>query len=197
MPSKNAVKQLQEGAFYHVYNRGVEKRSIFNTKKDYRVFLALLESRVSAPAGFSLGKAPLSFYGKIHVLAFCLMPNHFHLLIQQKEKYDMSLFMKSLSNAYVLYFNRQYDRVGSLFQGAYKAALVNDERHLMQVSAYIHRNPISLKEDICHYPYSSYKLYQEKSRSWLRTDYLEGLAGGMKSYCSFVEVKPLDGSDPP
>lgn len=109
----------------------------------------------------------------------------------------MSKFMKSLTNAYVLYFNRQYGRVGSLFQGTYKAALINNEQHLLRVSAYIHRNPISLKEDIRFYPYSSYKFYQVSKRLWLRTQYLEELSGGIKPYRQFVEVKPLDGLDPP
>lgn len=125
------------------------------------------------------------------------MPNHFHLLIQQKGKYDMSQFMRSLTNAYVFYFNRKYGRVGSLFQGPYKAAPIKDEQHLLRVSAYVHRNPVSLKADIRFYPYSSYKQYQNKRKSWLRTQYIEELAGGINPYRAYVEVKPLDGFDPP
>ncbi|MEM2145687.1 MAG: transposase [Candidatus Jordarchaeaceae archaeon] len=82
-----------------------------------------------------------NFYGEINLLCYCLMPNHFHLLIKQKSSNAIDRFMNSLNTKYVMYFNKKYSRVGPLFEGVYKAVLVKTTEQLMYLSAYIHGNP--------------------------------------------------------
>jgi putative transposase len=128
MPSRNAVKELLTEGVYHAYNRGVEKRPIFMDHHDYRRFKQLLRQ--------CLDREPA-----VTLLAYCLMPNHYHLLIGQADATSLSRFMQRLSVGYTMYFNRRYQRVGSLFQGQYKAARIVEENQLMEVSRYIHLNP--------------------------------------------------------
>jgi len=79
-------------------------------------------------------------------LAFCLMPNHFHLVLRQKKENGVPLFMKKLGGGYAMYFNEKYQRVGSLFQGRFKAIAVADEAYFLQLSRYVHLNPAGLAE---------------------------------------------------
>jgi len=148
MPAKNKVKQYLQEGYYHIYNRGVEKRDIFLDEQDYGVFLNRLKRYLSRgkPCETGLNPAPSlirnkNFYGRIKLLAYCLMPNHFHLLLQQKEEKDMSEFITSLCASYSMYFNKKYQRSGSLFQGTYKAILVENDPYLLHLSRYIHLNP--------------------------------------------------------
>ncbi len=168
MPGKNSIKTYVENGYYHVYNRGVEKRVIFLDDKDYKVFLSYLQFYLTAPLR---GSTPKSFPSQqlhnhakqIQVLAYCLMPNHFHLYLKQKDATAMNHFMRSLSTRYSMYFNKRYKRVGPLFQGIYKAAYIGNELQYLYLSKYIHRNPLSLpgfsSTNLVEYPYSSYRNY--------------------------------------
>lgn len=211
MPSRNTIKQYVEDGFYHVYNRGVERRRIFMDDQDYAAFLHLLKYFLSKPEeeaehplkklnGFSpIRKRPLStLHGKIELHSYCLMPNHFHLLIKQKEKNAMELLLRKVLTTYVMYFNRRYDRVGHLFQGTYKAVLINDENQLLHLSRYIHLNPSLTKKYLNQYPFSSYRNYiGERRNEWLNTDFIlsffqkpksDGLGvTGFRNYKEFVE----------
>lgn len=130
----------------------------------------------------------------IRMFAYCLMPNHFHLLIQQLVEGGVTNFLRNIKNSYTRYFNTKYDRIGPLFQGTFKAKLVNSDEYLLQLSKYIHRNPDSLlqwKNKI--YPYSSYRYYlsSEKS-SFCDPDFILSYfssANPKLSYKSFVEEK--------
>ncbi|TSC68738.1 MAG: hypothetical protein G01um101456_520 [Parcubacteria group bacterium Gr01-1014_56] len=82
----------------------------------------------------------------IDIGAYCLMPNHFHLLISEKEKGGISKFMQKLTTGYTMYFNTRYERTGALFQGKFKATHANDDRYLNYLISYIHLNPIKLTE---------------------------------------------------
>lgn len=162
MPARNSQKQYLENCYYHLYNRGVEKRVIFQDEQDYSVFLSYLKtylspkdekiilSDITSPEISSKEKDRLlkllrlnNFDDKIVLLAYCLMPNHFHLLIKQKPFDGIDKFMNSLATRYTQYFNKKYKRVGSLYQAVYKAVLVNSEEQLLYLTSYIHRNPIS------------------------------------------------------
>ena len=98
---------------------------------------------------------------KISLIAYCLMPNHFHFLLKQTDKNNMTDFLRALSTRYSMYFNKRYGRVGSLFQGRYKAVLVDNEMQFLYLSKYIHRNPLDLPgyqpSNLLDYPYSSYR----------------------------------------
>lgn len=163
MASKNSVKQYVENGYYHIYNRGVDKRTIFQNGQDYGVFLSYLKTYLLPKDTEGLQRRLLdkdlsavdrdkvlkqlrmnNFNGEILLCAYCLMPNHFHLLIKQKSPTSIDTFMNSLITRYVMYFNRKYKRVGPLFQDVYKAVLVQTDAQLVYLSSYIHRNPVSL-----------------------------------------------------
>ena len=209
MPSKNAIKKYEAGAYYHIYNRGVEKRIIFQDDKDYKTFLSYLKFYLSPPTkhdlhsdlqGVSLKAIPPSrvlknYHDEIELLAYCLMPNHFHLLVHQTTVSAINYFMRSLSTKYVCYFNTRYKRVGHLFQDTYKAVKIESEQQWIHLTKYIHLNPLDLhpfKESPCRlteYKYSSYPNYLGKfKQSWVKPN--EILANiskvGKNSYHNFV-----------
>lgn len=190
MPARNVIKPYLENGFYHIYNRGVEKRDIFQDEQDYRVFLSYLKeylgSRDEDDLRKTLESAPWrkrdkilkrlrrnNFSNKINLLAYCLVPNHFHLLIKQKDERGIERFMRSLGTRYVGYFNKRYKRVGGLFQDAYKAVIVETDEQLLHLSRYIHRNAPSYQGvsllDLLEYPYSSMGAYLGKWQAeWLK-----------------------------
>src|SRR3989344_7551887 len=150
MPAKNSVKQYLENGYYHIYNRGVEKRNIFLDQQDYGVFLSYLkeylspknekelQEKLSNPNTSYKEKDKIlkalrmnNFFGEITLLAYCLMPNHFHFFIKQKSAVSIDKFMNSIGTRYTMYFNRKYKRVGSLFQAVYKAVLVSHEEQFI------------------------------------------------------------------
>lgn len=173
MARKNSVKVYIKNGYYHVYNRGVGKQEIFTDKKDYKVFLSYLKSYLSPPPDLTklkreftvkdgvfkgIPRQTKNYNDKIKLIAYCLMPNHFHFIINQNDSSSMRDFLHSLSIRYSMYFNKRHDRVGPLFQGRYKAVLINDENYLLHLSRYIHLNPQEYTKDIVS-AYSSYADY--------------------------------------
>ena len=134
--------------FYHLYNRGTEKRIIFMDTDDWEHFLSLLY--------LCNNKNPIVFRELPHkdlfnvergetlvdIGAYCLMPNHFHILVREKIENGISNFMKKLSTAYSMYFNTKYERTGSLFEGTFKAHHADTDRYLKYLFSYIHLNPV-------------------------------------------------------
>lgn len=166
MPSKNSIKQYVGGGYYHLYNRGVEKRIIFLDEQDYSVFLGYLKEYLMPKDTENLKDILSSvnstwkerdkalkllklnnFYGEISLLAFCLMPNHFHLLIKQNNLDSIDKFMQSLLTRYTMFFNRKHKRVGVLFQDAYKAVLVTNDNQLLHLTRYIHKQSLVSQGD--------------------------------------------------
>lgn len=212
MPRKNSLKIYVEGGYYHIYNRGVEKRNIFLDERDYKVFLHFLKTYLSPPLPKEelarrrpkIGATPKTVHGIIDLLTYCLMPNHFHLLVKQKARDGISQLMNRVGTNYGMYFNKRYDRVGPLFQGVYKAVLVDNESQFLHLSRYIHLNPYEIEggdfEKLVDYPYSSYGDYLGlRNTGWVRTDEIlsyfksgkriPGAKAGAEhlSYQSFVE----------
>ncbi len=152
-----------EGAVYHVFNRGNGKMDIFKTYKDYYVFCRILND--------SLVK-----FG-IELFAFCLMKNHYHLLLKiSRENLDKT--MHRLQANYARYFNQKYEKVGPLFQGRYKSPLVSDDKYFLTALRYIHLNPLEVGMDIQKYPWSSFRNHtdnRESNKISLNTKYLLGL----------------------
>lgn len=152
--------------FYHVFNRGVEKRIIFMNKRDYDRFIDTMDYyRIKdPPTRFSFKNRPIALQKNIitplliEIICFCLMPNHFHMLVKQIESNGITTFLSKLSNSYTKYINTKYKRVGPLFQGSFKAVRIEDDEQLLHVSRYIHLNPLIdyLTKDLKTYPYSSY-----------------------------------------
>ena len=200
MPAKNVIKEYHENSYYHLYNRGVAKQPIFLDAQDYKMFLYYLKIYLSQPdlQGETLKVPPTrklkNFYERLKLLAYCLMPNHFHLLLYQKEAEGINLFMRSLATIYAIYFNHRYKRVGTIFQGAYKAVLVESEPQLIYLTKYIHRNPleiVSTRSLLIEYKYSSYGNYLGLfNQNWLQPNDILGLFSKSKlenSYKIFVE----------
>jgi len=221
MPSRNRTKQYIEDNYYHIYNRGVEKRIIFLDEQDYTVFLSYLKNyllprnekilfeRLADPNISFKEKDDIlkllrlnNFFGEIILLAYCLMPNHFHFFIKQKSSVSMDKFMQSLGTRYTMYFNRRYKRVGTLYQDTYKAVSIETEEQFIYLSKYIH------KQALIHFPErihpkgqtlqswaqpSSYPEYLEKRKTeWVHPE--EVLSYFSKTnpkltYKAFVEEK--------
>jgi len=145
----------------HILNRGVDKRKIFLDEQDYFRFIHdLFEFNDLEPADISsyLFKKQYSDVGRqnigererrprkllVNLLAFCLMPNHYHLFLTPKIENGTALFMKKLNGGYVKYFNEKYERKGTLFEGRYKRIIIKDEAHFIHLPYYIHYNPLDL-----------------------------------------------------
>lgn len=208
MPAKNVIKSYVDEGYYHIYNRGVEKRKIFMDDLDYKVFLKYLKIYLDPPTeptdrqvtiGSYKFKAPArplkNYYGQLELLSYCLMPNHFHLLVKQKTRKTIELFMRSLATKYSIYFNKRQDRIGSLFQGPYKAVLVTSDEYLLHLSRYIHLNPV--KDSPLHVAYSSYSAYIGKiNPSWVNSklilSYFNNSPKTSNSYRVFVEEYSKD-----
>lgn len=149
---------FENNYYYHIYNRGVEKRIIFLDDEDYLRFIYYLYEFNSIHSvgdiAFNIRKIKINKFGTpiseenklVDIICFVLMPNHFHLLIRQDKDRGISLFMQKVSLAYTKYFNEKYMRVGSLFQGAFKAKLINKNEYLNYLFYYILGNPIELIE---------------------------------------------------
>lgn len=196
MPSKNSLKLYSENGYYHIYNRGVAKSEIYLSDQDYHVFINYLREYLSppvAPTPEEIRKMDYkyirkNYYDEIELLSFCLMPNHFHLLLKQKQAHSIEKFMRSLLTRYSVYFNKHYDRVGHLFQGVYKGILIGNDEYLWWLSRYIHRNPLEIKkypQQLTNYQYSSYPTYLNKEvYPWIRPQII---LANIKDYRNFVE----------
>ena len=216
MPAKNRIKEYVENGYYHIYNRGVEKRIVFMDAQDHAVFLSYIKTYLTEKDTQSLknileGDSANSkekdtaikllqmnnFFGDFTLLSYCLMPNHFHFLVHQREPDTIDRFMNSLGTRYSMYFNKKHKRVGPLFEGLYKAVLITSDEHLIHVSRYIHRNPASQGPALQKYSYSSYGDYLGiKKTSWVDTNSILSLPyfkkQGIRSYKSFVEQSSYD-----
>lgn len=212
MPAKNSIKEFVPNAYYHIYNRGVEKRTIFQDEQDRAVFLSYLKTYLLPKDEHSL-QAILAhkessskekdralkllrlnnFADSLTLLAFCLMPNHFHFLVKQTDPMTIDRFMQSFCTRYTVYFNKKYRRVGGLFQGLYKAVRVTSEEQLLHLSRYIHRNPITLASQgstLQEFVHSSYPQYVNRVHiEWIHPeDILSSFPkSGKAGYREFVE----------
>ena len=170
---------------YHLFNRGMIKQNIFLDKNDYSRFLFLIlyfQSPVTIPhpkrfiksfvqhSVFDISveeKQKIIKNRYVELVSFCLMPNHFHLIIREVKEGGISKYMQRVLNSYTKYFNKRYEKSGHLFQGPYKAVHIKDDNHLLYLSTYIHKNPTELnqwKGKEKTYIWSSYQDYGEKNR---------------------------------
>jgi len=144
MPSRNIYKDYSPDSYYHVYNRGINRKNIFVEEADYKMFLRLLKRYLGQEKSTNqIGIPYPSYSGRLELLSFCLMPSHFHLLFYQRDKDAMKQMIKSLSVAYAMYFNKKYHRIGPIFQQRYRASLISSDSYLLHISRYIHLNPTS------------------------------------------------------
>jgi REP element-mobilizing transposase RayT len=150
--------KLAEGEYYHIFNRGVDKRTIFEDEKDFRRFCVSMDLLNDRRDGVMdrwrdfrkcVPKAQLSEFKEkclelqeriVNIVAFCLNPNHFHMLVRQRGERGIEKFMHRLGTSYTKYFNERYDRSGSLFQGRFKSTHIGSNSLLFYLSAYVNCN---------------------------------------------------------
>jgi REP element-mobilizing transposase RayT len=185
MPRKNVIKTDEPDSFHHVYTRGHSKRRIFLDEQDYITFLKLLQRYLSPEEAHDAYGVPYpNFYNKLELVAYCLMPNHLHLLIYQHQPRAMAQCMQSVFTSYSRYFNTKYHRSGSLFESRYKASMISDDAYLEHISRYIHLNPRQWRT----YAYSSLPYYlQQDEVSWMNPKRIMKLFETPGSYMEFVE----------
>lgn len=158
MPRK---PRMTHPGYYHVINRGVERRNIFLETEDFEQFMDILQVMQD------------NYHISLHT--FCLMSNHYHLLLETHDE-NISEAMRTLNSNYAEWFNRKYSRSGHLWQGRYKSYILFDDKHFWNVAQYIERNPLTatIVEHIKDYPYQSFyqRIHQTKcailiSKSWI------------------------------
>ena len=190
-----------EGEYYHIYNRGVEKRNIFTDKYDYvrliktlRLFntekptggLHYLELQENLYSDLVATKTPL-----VTIVAYCLNPNHYHLILREEVSGGISKFIKKVIGGYVWYYNKRHDRSGSLFQGPFKAVHVDSNEYLLYLSAYVNTNNfIHNYRDDKSWPYSSWLDYigQRDGDLCDKNIILSQFGDDTESYKEFVEM---------
>jgi REP element-mobilizing transposase RayT len=179
MPRKPRIEY--ENAFYHVMNRGRGRKMIFHDELYYQIFVNLLED------------VHERFGCIIH--CYCLMGNHYHLLLETPHA-NLSRIMRHINGVYTQAYNRLKNTDGSLFRGRYKSILVDKDAYIMQLSRYIHRNPIDMKQPLVSnledYKWSSYRAYigKDKNLNWLNRQFIYDVLGHKqkyKAYKSFID----------
>jgi putative transposase len=177
---------LSVGEYYHIYNRGTDKRTIFIDTHDYKRFFALMyicnnRAPVNIVDHFRKGRSFVELFQieredqLVDIGAYCLMPNHFHFLIREKTEGGIQKFMTKLSTGYSMYFNKKNERTGALFESRYKVKHADTDEYLKYLFAYIHLNPVKMidpewkengiadrvkaKEFLAKYGFSSYLDY--------------------------------------
>ena len=150
MPRKG--RETSGTGIYHVMLRGINRQDIFEDSEDYQTFLSIL-SKVQEHLGDDL----VSKICTCHIYAYCLMPNHVHLLVCEKN-WNLGKVMKSIASSYVFYYNKKYGRIGHLFQDRFKSEPCNDPEYFITLFRYIHQNPIKagLVGSAKDYMYSSW-----------------------------------------
>lgn len=165
---------LAPGVLYHVIVRGNQKQKTFLTDTDYRAYLERLRK----------------YRQKLDVIvyAYCLMPNHVHLLVETKSE-PLSRFMQGLQQSYTQYFNRAHNKVGHLFQGRYKAIVCERDEYLLSLVRYIHLNPVRAKiaRNPEHYKYCGHEAYVRGQKTEIiDPEPVLQMLGGRRGYRSFV-----------
>lgn len=178
--NKMRKELFEEGEFYHIYNRGVDKRPIFTDDKDKLRFvntLYLVNNFVSIPYRFNiLSLEPrnllVSIKPPVEIAAGCIMSNHFHLVLSPRDKGGISRFLQRVGTSYTKYFNSRKERSGRLFESVFKAKHIDRHEYVSYLTQYIHLNPVGLfqnmsrgeeiLEQVENYPWSTLPDYLDK-----------------------------------
>jgi putative transposase len=192
------------GQVYHVFNRSIDHQTIFATNRNYQRLIELIEFyRYKQPIRFSHYKRLTNIKKEeyditisyqeplLSILSYCVMPNHFHFLVEAKTDAGISYFMKNIQHAYSNYYNVLNKRYGPLFQGMFKAVLIETDEQLLHVSRYIHLNPttayIIKAEKLPTYQWSSFKDYISPTTSFVDTSKVLPFFKTPEKYKAFTE----------
>ena len=171
----NRLVLLEEDQIYHIYNRGVNKGKIFFSENGYDFFVY---------------KMAFHFRETSSVIAYCLMPNHFHILVQVKKSEFVRKSLQPFLIAYTLSVNKDQGRIGPLFQGRYQANLINDDAYLLDCVKYIHLNPVKggLVKTPKAWKYSSYhEFISPNHRSFIESSFIMRFFENLREFISFSE----------
>lgn len=195
---------FETGAYYHIFNRGVDRFSIFRTATEYRHFISALEfyqykiSPIKFSQYCSIPKDAASVVRQkqllsgalVSVFAYALMPNHFHLLVRQNVDDGIHTYLFKALNSYAKYFNTKRKRVGPIFQGNFKAVHIDTDDEFLHVSRYIHLNPVTAGmisiQTLLTYPWTSFPAYIGDAHTWIDTSEVIGMIGSKERYFEFV-----------
>jgi len=141
------ARVLVDQGYYHIVTRGIDRRRLFRHKQDYELFFRIVSTYLKR--------------FKVHVMNYCLMPNHLHMLMKVELASDLPEFMKAILQVYGANFREKYKSVGFVFQNRYKSHLIDDDVYLLECARYIERNPVRAKlvNDVAEYSWSSYDYY--------------------------------------
>lgn len=214
MPAKHIKRIDKEGGYFHIFNKGVSGKFLFKDGQDYEVFLSYLQDYLTPPSQLNNSKKefivkgrtfqgvphqPKNYFDKAHLIAYDLMPDHFHLLLHQITKESLENFMRSLSTRYSMYFNKRYQCTGPLFEGPYKSVYVDGISPLLHLTRYFHRGT-----KINNVGCSSYMEYLGKRKKlWIKPDIILSFFNnsenktfkGIGGYKNFVEKYEPDQND--
>lgn len=198
MPAQTLQRVSKGGVYCHIYNKGVDNRTIFADDSDYQVFLGFLEDYLTVPKppedikkDFTINNRtfrgvphqPKNYSEKVELIAYSLKPNHFHLLLHQKTEKSLQAFLRSLCTRYSMYFNKKYRRTGPLFEGPYRSVQVDDETGLLLLTRYFHKEG----------GYSTYPEFTgQKQTPWVKTKVVQSIENSAGSYKDFVEKYEQD-----
>ncbi|KAA3609628.1 MAG: transposase [Calditrichaeota bacterium] len=177
-------KPFEKGKIYHVFNRGCNRGLIFFSNENYLYLLRKVKSTYER-------------YG-VGVLAYCLMPNHYHFLLKQKTDRPLSDWIKTLFNGYVQAVNKQQKRTGTLFEGRAQHVLVDNNAYFVHLARYIHLNPVKAKlvKNPADWQYSNYLEWIEKRNGTLvNREFIRSYFEKPKFYEEFVADHIIDDSD--
>lgn len=176
---------------FHIFNRGVEQRVIFSDEQDYKTFISYLEDYLTSPKDAKTvrksfvvnGKTfqgvphqPKNYKDKVELVAYSLMPNHFHLLLKEVSSNSTERFIRSLCTRYSMYFNKKYERKGPLFEGPYKSVLIENTSQLSLLTRHLHKD----------HGYSTYPEYlSQRKTAWVNPLILE------EDHKTFVEKSDI------
>ncbi len=147
--------EFRPNTYYHLYNRGANRQPIFREARNYHFLLGRIKQYAEA--------------FQVAVIAYCLLPNHYHLLVRQETDVKVSVFMQAVFNSYTKAFNKAYSRTGTLFESRYKAIEVKEYSYLLRLCLYIHYNPVAarLVTDPAAWPFSNYLAFIRRNTSSL------------------------------
>ncbi len=175
--------------YLHIFNRGIDRRPVFEDFADYRHMLRLFDRYLGPGRQISkTGVAYPNYHKEIKLLAFCLMPNHFHLELEVDNLKAAQKFMQSIKTAYCKYFNLKYKRSGYVFDSGYHLRIIDTEGDYIQISRYIHLNALAVTEDYQSFLYSSLQYYLRGSApTWLKTQQVLDSFDSPTAYLHFHE----------
>ena len=196
MPGRDTA--LVNGSYYHIYNRGCDKRDIFLQPRDHKVFQQTFyyyQFLGPKPRFSQFSKSANNLFNPfkneklVDIICYCLMPNHFHFLLKQLKDGGIARFISQICNSYTKYFNIKYKRVGALLQGSFKSVYIDSDEQFKHLSRYIHLNPVvsGLVKDIISYKWSSYPEYLNGENLICSSNAILDLFPSVQKYQEFVE----------